>query len=319
LETKSAHLQKPLSLLEDLWLGHHRGKVLAISGAATLLIAFVDWRTESYVSMGFLYLFPIMFSAGYLPRWVLASAGVLCAALAERFSYLKPSPVRLSFEALALAACGLFIGELIRNRRQNLESQAQLKALVGTSPAAIVVVNSNGTIELANSAAQELLTPRDGFLYGKPVAAFLPTLHDAIRWEQSPQFRAEMECPGRRGDGESFTANVWFSTYKQLREPKVAAIIVEVHGEAAVAAVGTGATTVSLSHEGPTPAAAPTARESEVLRLLVQGFTNRQIADRMDITEGAVKNALQQLFAKTGVRSRSQLVRVALERYRDIL
>jgi DNA-binding CsgD family transcriptional regulator len=32
-----------------------------------------------------------------------------------------------------------------------------------------------------------------------------------------------------------------------------------------------------------------------------------------------VKNTLQQLFAKTEVRTRSQLVRVALERYRELL
>jgi two-component system nitrate/nitrite response regulator NarL len=36
-------------------------------------------------------------------------------------------------------------------------------------------------------------------------------------------------------------------------------------------------------------------------------------------TEGAVKAALQQLFAKTGVRTRSHLVRVALEKLRDEL
>jgi DNA-binding CsgD family transcriptional regulator len=39
----------------------------------------------------------------------------------------------------------------------------------------------------------------------------------------------------------------------------------------------------------------------------------------MDISESTVKNALQQLFAKTSVRTRAQLVRVALEQYRDAL
>jgi two-component system, NarL family, nitrate/nitrite response regulator NarL len=57
----------------------------------------------------------------------------------------------------------------------------------------------------------------------------------------------------------------------------------------------------------------------EVLRLLVQGLANKEIASRMEISESAVKNTLQQLFGKTEVRTRSQLVRVALERYRDLL
>jgi two-component system nitrate/nitrite response regulator NarL len=39
----------------------------------------------------------------------------------------------------------------------------------------------------------------------------------------------------------------------------------------------------------------------------------------MEISESSVKNTFQQLFGKIGVRTRSQLVRVALERYRDSL
>ena len=51
---------------------------------------------------------------------------------------------------------------------------------------------------------------------------------------------------------------------------------------------------------------------TEVLRLLVQGLTNKEIAVRLDVSESTVKNILQQLFAKSTVRTRSQLVRVAL-------
>ena len=61
------------------------------------------------------------------------------------------------------------------------------------------------------------------------------------------------------------------------------------------------------------------ARETEVLRLLVQGLANKEIAARLEISESTVKNAIQQLFGKTGVRTRSQLVRAALERYRSSL
>jgi two-component system nitrate/nitrite response regulator NarL len=60
-------------------------------------------------------------------------------------------------------------------------------------------------------------------------------------------------------------------------------------------------------------------RETEVLRLLVQGLANKEIAARMGISESAVKNTIQQLFGKTGVRTRGQLVRVALELYRNAL
>jgi DNA-binding NarL/FixJ family response regulator len=62
-----------------------------------------------------------------------------------------------------------------------------------------------------------------------------------------------------------------------------------------------------------------TERERQVLSHLFQGFLNKEIADRIGVSEGAIKATLQQLFAKTGVRTRSQLVRIALERYRDQL
>lgn len=62
-----------------------------------------------------------------------------------------------------------------------------------------------------------------------------------------------------------------------------------------------------------------TERERQVLSFVFEGLANKQIADRLEISETAVKASLQQLFAKTGVRTRSQLVRVALEQYRDQL
>jgi two-component system, NarL family, nitrate/nitrite response regulator NarL len=60
-------------------------------------------------------------------------------------------------------------------------------------------------------------------------------------------------------------------------------------------------------------------REREVLRAVFEGLANKEIAGRLKVSESSVKATLQQLFAKTGVRTRSQLVRVALEQYRDCL
>jgi len=75
---------------------------------------------------------------------------------------------------------------------------------------------------------------------------------------------------------------------------------------------------IGASTDQETPAKL-TGRERQVLSFVFEGFANKQIADRLQISETAVKASLQQLFAKTGVRSRSQLVRVALEHYRDQL
>ncbi len=298
--------------LDWMWEERSRTAVLVVSMGLILGLALVDWWTKPYVSIGFLYLFPIMLAAGFLPRWLLAMLGLACAVLSALFSSLEMSLTRLGFETLALAGCGLFVSELLRNRRLSLESQQRLHVLVETSPAAIVTVDERGFIELANRAASEMIAPRDGNLVGNPIAAFLPELHHALRWEEGPQFRTSMQCRGHRGNGESFLADVWFSTYKEGTKPKVAAIIADVTEETAAAA---SIPPSSNQHEH----APLNNRETEVLRLLVQGLANKEIAGRMSLSESSVKNALQQLFAKTDVRTRAQLVRVALEHYRDLL
>jgi len=56
-----------------------------------------------------------------------------------------------------------------------------------------------------------------------------------------------------------------------------------------------------------------TEREQEVLRGIFEGLSNKEIAAQLGVSESAVKATLQQLFQKTRVRTRSQLVRIALE------
>ncbi len=58
-----------------------------------------------------------------------------------------------------------------------------------------------------------------------------------------------------------------------------------------------------------------TPRERQVLRGVFAGQTNKEIAFSLHISEPLVKAVLQQVFAKTGVRTRAQLVRTAIERH----
>jgi two-component system, NarL family, nitrate/nitrite response regulator NarL len=60
-------------------------------------------------------------------------------------------------------------------------------------------------------------------------------------------------------------------------------------------------------------------RERKVLRFVLEGLSNKGIAAQLRISESYVKALLQSLFKKTGVRTRGQLVRVALEHYHDQL
>ena len=62
-----------------------------------------------------------------------------------------------------------------------------------------------------------------------------------------------------------------------------------------------------------------TERDRIVLRYIFQGLPNKDIAGRLNISEGAVKASIRQLFDKLGTRTRAQLVKVAMEGYRDQL
>ena len=62
-----------------------------------------------------------------------------------------------------------------------------------------------------------------------------------------------------------------------------------------------------------------TPRERQVLRGVLEGQSNREIAERIGASLSSVKASLQQLFDKTGVRTRGQLVRVAVERSLETL
>jgi len=61
-------------------------------------------------------------------------------------------------------------------------------------------------------------------------------------------------------------------------------------------------------------AAQLTQRELQVLRGVFEGLTNKEIAHNTGSSQSSVKATLQRLFEKTGVRTRAQLVRIAIER-----
>jgi DNA-binding NarL/FixJ family response regulator len=62
----------------------------------------------------------------------------------------------------------------------------------------------------------------------------------------------------------------------------------------------------------PTPAVL-TAREIEVLRLLVRGLSNREIAERLVISKKTASNHIEHIYAKSGATNRAQASLFALK------
>jgi two-component system sensor kinase FixL len=221
-------------------------RLAALTIAILLLaaIAFADWYTQPYLSIGFLYLFPIMLAAGYLKRWQTTVLALVCAVLQESFSNLPPSDAltRLVLSSAGFLGTGMFIAELLRNRRITQEhldeveqqvtlreqAEQQLRILVETSPAAILTVDGEGHILVANAAAQQLFAPDGEPLGGQSVLAYLPSLSRVVASPASRSYRASLQCKGKRANGEVFLAAVWFSTYQTTGGPCLAAIVVDL-------------------------------------------------------------------------------------------
>jgi DNA-binding NarL/FixJ family response regulator len=56
-------------------------------------------------------------------------------------------------------------------------------------------------------------------------------------------------------------------------------------------------------------------RQHQVLRSILDGLANKEIASKLQVSETSIKATIQELFNKAGVRTRSQLVRIAIERH----
>ncbi len=233
-------MKDPLSIYAPA----NRTRLIVVAGLLISAIAVVDWATKPYISVGFLYLFPIMILGGFLSRTQILLVALVCAVLQEAFSNLPENEavVRLLFSSAGFVGTGLFISELIRNRRiamthvEELEGQIklrkdaeeQLRSLVESSPAAIVTIDSGGIVLLANEAAQHLLAPGGAALQGQAISSYLPSLQTVVKTQPARSFRTALQCTGQRNDGEVFLAGVWFSTYSTISGPRLAAIVVDL-------------------------------------------------------------------------------------------
>jgi len=210
------------------------------------IIAFIDWRVEKDLPLGFLYLFPMLLVGSVLSRWQIVAMAACCTFLTEVFDSFQWRPEagipRDILIFAAFAGMGLFVYEIVRSRQVTLqhlnliqnESEArraaeeQLQVLVETSPAAIFTVDSEGRVLLANDAAHRLLALGPGTLPGKSIRDYLPSLVNVPAPDDShPSFRTVMQCRGLRQDGEAFLADIWFSTYRTTVGSRLAAMVVD--------------------------------------------------------------------------------------------
>src|SRR6202162_1161752 len=204
---------RPMKNILSIYAPANRARLMVVASLLIAAIAVADCATEPYISLGFLYLFPIMILGGFLSRIQILGVALVCAVLQEAFSNLpgNEAVIRLLLSSAGFVGTGLFISELIRNRRialthvEELEGQIklredaeeQLRSLVESSPAAIVTIDSGGSVLLSNEAAQHLLAPGGTSLQGQEISLYLPALQTVIKTRPSRSFRTALQCTGQ--------------------------------------------------------------------------------------------------------------------------
>jgi len=240
-------LKTKMRRLFSIFVPENRLPLSVLAGVLIAAIAVIDWLTRPYLSLGFLYLFPIIILGGILSRSQIVGLALVCAILSESFSNLPESEAvfRLVLSSVGFSGTGLFISELLRNRRTvqkhveelenevrlRREAEAQLQVLLESSPAAIVTIDASGEICLANQAAQQLLAPNGLTLKGRSISNYLPSLQTVLQAQPARTFRTTLQCKGQRNTGEAFLAGVWFSTYQTGTGLRLAAVVVDLSEE----------------------------------------------------------------------------------------
>jgi DNA-binding NarL/FixJ family response regulator len=74
-----------------------------------------------------------------------------------------------------------------------------------------------------------------------------------------------------------------------------------------------GGSPMSGNMDADNPLTNLTERETEVLRLVVQGASNREIADKLVITEGTVKSHISNILNRLDARDRTQAAVIAVK------
>jgi PAS domain S-box-containing protein len=236
-----------LRFLSDIATAHQnasRATVISVAVVLVAAIAALDYAIPP-VSLGVLYFVPILIVSGHLSRWAILAASALCSVLHESFNAYRldvDAPLRILISFGGFLAAGLFASELSRNRRAMAEhvrelreqiamrraAQEQLSVLIETSPAAILIVDSNGTALLANESARDLLGFEHEDLIGQNVFTYVPALETVPPPLTGGRImRNTIECRGRRRNGSAFLAQVWFSTYATDAGPRIAAILLD--------------------------------------------------------------------------------------------
>ncbi len=236
---------KTLSLVaRHSWPRNH---LVFVSAVTILAIALTDWLIEPNVSLGVLYLLPLVLLAVRVDRLPLLAVCLLCAILRQVFG-----PYQLDSETIprflltltAYAGISLFVNQLVRSRREVVlmleqlraeaaarsQSEARLQAILESTPVGVLVLDPIGRVLVANQAAKELLGLADPSQSAQQteIGSYVPGLVNFLNLPGNPDGTLTLELPAWRSREEQFLARFWVARFSTGPERIVAVAFTDI-------------------------------------------------------------------------------------------
>ena len=185
---------------------------------------------------------------------------------------------------------------LMEETRSRLFTEASLEA---------IVLHGNGKVIDANPAFAELFGYERREVIGMPVQAFLTQeSHENALERAAAGIEGRYYVSAVRRDGSTFPIEVYVRNLAHAEQHVHAAVIREMAQHAVPPATGDNGSVAD-------DCGALSAREVEVLELLAQGLTNRQVAKRLRLSARTVDHHVSHILTKLNVPNRTAAVYVA--------
>ena len=226
----------------------HRRSILAVSIAGVAVLACLEWMHDFGVSLGILYVLPVVVAATALTHVQVVLMALGCAFIRDQFHPpLEPIETLLRFlmASIAYSSAGLLVLEVFQNRQRMLlhylqlrletglrrKAERRLEILADDSPAGILTINARSRVIDANRAAQEMFGFAEGAMMGVDIGPLVPAFSSALQLGATRRLRTSATGWARRVDGVQFPLTTWFSTYGEGEERCLAAVLVDVSEE----------------------------------------------------------------------------------------
>ncbi|MBT8160602.1 MULTISPECIES: response regulator transcription factor [Arthrobacter] len=193
----------------------------------------------------------------------------------------------------------------------HLVVRSGLKALLGTQPD-IAVVAEAASGEEALAAAQQ--HPADVVMMDLAMGNGMDGIEAIKRLRQANNRQAVLVFTTYDSDADIVRAVDAGAMGYVLKDAAPDEIFAAVRGAAQGKSVMSAPVASKLFQQLRNPDEVLTPREAELLSLLIQGLSNRELGKRLFISEATVKTHLAHIYAKLGVETRAAAIAVAIRR-----